>query len=1173
METLMRSAILVPALILPLCLFADEKAGTSTDVWGLKSGLSFEPNSGQTDPAVQYLARTAAGVVFFTDRHLVLHRQGGRQAVRLQLLGSDPQARWEPADATGATTSYYIGRDPKNWAADVPRYRRLFRRGVYRGVDQVYYGNADRLEYDFLLAPHADPARIRMRVDGATGISVAADGTLVIETPDGKIEQRKPILYETLQDGSKRPIQGGFRLLSKDTVAFVVAKHDRNLALSIDPVLESSTYLGGSFDDRVVATNGSTTVGTTNSIDFPGATFSRRQGVDIFVSGFFGFQQSTMVIGGSGDDQVTSATFGGGQGFNPSIVIGGYTNSKDLPTNLTQNTATGLGQIVWQTDFAGGSTDGFLLVFTLSGSRIGTFLTYVGTPGDDRVTAVATTADLFVVAGSTNGSGLPTSAFSLPPPFQFVPAGGIDGFFLTGSLSGTSVASNGFVYNGPSITAASYFGGSGDDIPLAAVIGPVKTLNPLTFDFYLAGETRSPDFPLVNSLFQRSGDSDAFLMHFSLVGSIVTLPGSTLFGGSGFDLGVGLALFGNSNVALAGVTSSADLPVQNPAQGSYGGGASDAFVAQFTPDLSQLTSSTYFGGAAADEATSIAADSFGNIFVAGWTASQDLPVQNALQPNFAGGPDDGFLLHFDIDGTVHQATYFGGSGSDRILGLVAPGGPTVWAGGQTTSPDLPLKNPTQDVFKGPSDGFAARISTNLLDLAPIADGKDLRTYVSFGAGMAPPFATPLLQVTITSSDPSKVLVAAIQSEIGQASVQAPLTSSGYFYVDCLVDQGGADVTLSSPGYVSRKVRANCFAPSVGLSVAANPLRIQLWAQSISVYPYVFVTDPTLATPVVISYTRPGADSISAQITSSSPSVVTVSPSTVKVPGDGISFVPLSFQTVGVGETDLQIASASAKPSPFDHVHVIVGPPLSIAPDLPIPAGFQTRLPFSYGRPPDPNATITITSLDPSKVALSLDPSQPGSGTVSFPAGIGATFNNTAYVQALASDGDVPITLSVAGIDGVSTMTAHLSPPVAVLVPQFALTLPLPLVVGGTSSVNAGIGMPGSNRLFFGQPNPGSPPLRFSLDSSSPSVVALTVGSMDVPANFSSVTFVVRGIADGTANLNLHPPDGVPLSDAYAPVSVVVKTKPVVMSDLELGKDLAGFMTLSRSLPHPLWVSN
>ena len=124
----MRSTILVPALMLPLSLFADEKPGTSADVWGVKSGLSFEPNRGQTDPAVQYLARTTGGVVFFTDKDLVLHRQGGQHVVRLQLLGSEPQARWEPSEATGATTSYYIGRDPKNWAADVPRYRRLFRR-------------------------------------------------------------------------------------------------------------------------------------------------------------------------------------------------------------------------------------------------------------------------------------------------------------------------------------------------------------------------------------------------------------------------------------------------------------------------------------------------------------------------------------------------------------------------------------------------------------------------------------------------------------------------------------------------------------------------------------------------------------------------------------------------------------------------------------------------------------------------------------------------------------------------------------------------------------------------------------------------------------------------------------------------------------------------------------
>ena len=155
---------------------------------------------------------------------------------------------------------------------------------------------------------------------------------------------------------------------------------------------------------------------------------------------------------------------------------------------------------------------------------------------------------------------------------------------------------------------------------------------------------------------------------------VFTLDRATLFGGSGWDRGAALSLLPNGAVLVAGATASADLPLANPIQPAYGGGPSDAFLAQFTPDLSRLTASTYYGGSSDDEATTVTTDLLGNIFLAGWTSSSDFPVKNALQSQFGGGPDDGFLLHFDTDGSLHQATYFGGSGSDRALGLYAPGG-------------------------------------------------------------------------------------------------------------------------------------------------------------------------------------------------------------------------------------------------------------------------------------------------------------------------------------------------------------------------------------------------------------------------------------------------------------------------------------------------------------------
>src|SRR5262249_49083675 len=153
-----------------------------------------------------------------------------------------------------------------------------------------------------------------------------------IQTSTGTMRQHKPALYQEV-NGVRRRVAGRFRKIDRFTVGFEVSRYDRDLPLSIDPVLELSTYLGGGQDDTVVALDATRRVGTTTSIDFPGANAAARKRRDIFVSGVsagFAGVTSTFIYGGSGDEQVTSA------GFSPApagdtIVVGGYTDSQDLP--------------------------------------------------------------------------------------------------------------------------------------------------------------------------------------------------------------------------------------------------------------------------------------------------------------------------------------------------------------------------------------------------------------------------------------------------------------------------------------------------------------------------------------------------------------------------------------------------------------------------------------------------------------------------------------------------------------------------------------------------------------------------------------------------------------------------------------------------------------------------
>jgi hypothetical protein len=768
---------------------------TPLSLWA-GADLSFEPNRGQTGAEIRYLARTRDGVIFVTDRGLTLSGQG-QTAPAFDLLGANLSTNWIPEADTGETISYYIGRDSAKWFHDVPRYERLVRRNVYPGIDLVLYGSGGQMEYDFLLAPHADPSRIRLKLTGARAASIGGDGALIVNTPGVERRHRKPVVMETLADGSRRNLPGAFRILGHDEVGFSVDGHDPALALSIDPVLEASTYFGGHGDDQVVSTDGrGTLVGMTTSIDVPGAQFVRRKGTDVFVK----VAQEIIVIGGSGNETVTSAAFPPPYG-NVFVAVGGYTNSTDLPTNINSfinnNQTPPL-----QPNYGGGATDGFLLIFNQSsvGNPVPT-LTYIGGPGDDRINAIAMDPYSLTLAivGETNGGGLP-----LPPyvftPIQASPAGGLDGFVIMAAP---------LQYEPLRVYSTTYLGGSGDDTALGvAMVGGVC---------YVTGETKSPDFPLKNAFYsKRKGDSDAFIVEITYGGT--TLAASTLFGGSGSDRGVAATILSNGNVAVAGVTSSTDLPLLDPTQKAYGGGASDAFVTQFTDDLSALVSSTYIGGSESDEATSIVSAVPNTIFVGGWTASQNFPTKNALQPKYGGGPDDGFLVHFDDDGSIYEATVFGGSGSDRVLGLTpAYAGPTVWLVGETTSPNLPLQNASQTSLRGNSNGFVAEVTTNLFSVAPFKGGKDLRSPVQIFYGN--PDLAGATAFTITSSDPSKVQVATDQSSPGRTSVALvppANNTSALAYADCLTDSGGADLTVTAPGYGSRTVHASCLPQAIAV---------------------------------------------------------------------------------------------------------------------------------------------------------------------------------------------------------------------------------------------------------------------------------------------------------------------------------------------------------------------
>ncbi|MFQ5658720.1 MAG: SBBP repeat-containing protein, partial [Candidatus Methylomirabilales bacterium] len=228
--------------------------------------LSFEVNQGQTDAQVKFLARGRGYTLFLTPTEVVLvltkpgvkvkaqaqaNPVGPYQAdqmrstgLRIQLVGANPNPDITGLEELPGKSHYFIGNDPSKWRTAIPHYAKVRYHNVYPGVDLVFYGK-QQLEYDFVVAPGADPGAIRLGLEGADTLAFDAQGDLVLHIDDGEVVLRAPVIYQEM-DGIKRAIPGRYVLKGKHRVSFQLAAYDTSKPLIIDPVLSYSTFLGGS---------------------------------------------------------------------------------------------------------------------------------------------------------------------------------------------------------------------------------------------------------------------------------------------------------------------------------------------------------------------------------------------------------------------------------------------------------------------------------------------------------------------------------------------------------------------------------------------------------------------------------------------------------------------------------------------------------------------------------------------------------------------------------------------------------------------------------------------------------------------------------------------------------------------------------------------------------------
>ena len=237
-----------------------------------KLPLSFEANQGQTDAKVKFLSRGSGYTLFLTGDEAVFSLRGSKAkaehiacsrpqlhptavapttnaVLRMKLVKANPAAKVTGADELPGKSNYFIGNDPKKWRTNVPTYAKVKYEGIYPGIDLVYYGNQRQLEYDFVVAPGADPHRIQFDVRGAKSISRDEHGDLVLSDGDRRSSVAQAVVYQ-----EKRWSEAGDRRALRHSgeepeLGFEVARYDLRRPLFIDPLVYS-TYLGGSGDDN-----------------------------------------------------------------------------------------------------------------------------------------------------------------------------------------------------------------------------------------------------------------------------------------------------------------------------------------------------------------------------------------------------------------------------------------------------------------------------------------------------------------------------------------------------------------------------------------------------------------------------------------------------------------------------------------------------------------------------------------------------------------------------------------------------------------------------------------------------------------------------------------------------------------------------------------------------------
>ena len=722
-------------------------------------------------------------------------------AIRMTLPGANPGIEPAGVDPLPGRTHFLVGNDPARWRRNIPQFAKVRYEQVYEGIDLLFYGNPDELEYDFEIAAGADPDLIRLAFEGARRMHVDEEGGLVLETAAGPLRHRRPHAYQA-SGGARITVQAAYEISSQNTVRFRMGEYDRGRPLVIDPVLAYSTHLGGA----------RTELGHAVAIDDEGCAYITGQAVSPEFPRTPGFPEPNHLDGETSYAFITKLNPSGTQIVYSSLLGGA---DYDIGNAITVD-SDGAAYLVGETrspDFPataralqrtlGGERDVFVAKISPDGSSL-LYATYLGGEDFDAGNGIVIDpAGSAYITGITVSSDFPTTSNA----YQREYASGQDVFAaklnadgsgliystLVGGVgddraNGIAIDRSGNAYlagitstrrasggadayciklnpNGSEVVYLKLFGGLNAEEATSVVVDEAGNA-------YLAGVTFSKDFPTTPGVFQTESKSplpqfgsifgyDAFVVKVDPRGE--NLIFSTLLNGSGSSYGRAIALDPEGNIVVAGFTASEDFPVTagaltlSPHEPQFKG-----FLAKLDPAARQLLYGTRLGGNSLDQIWDMALDGSGSVYVAGFSASTEFPVtEGVVQPD-PGGALDAFVAKFNVADLPVVAASGVVSGASFLPGAVAPGMIVSIFGSELGPPEGALleldgNGSVKTQLRGarvlfnetPAPLiFASRNQVSAIAPYALADGTSLRIVVEYGGARSVP-----VDLTVAESAP------------------------------------------------------------------------------------------------------------------------------------------------------------------------------------------------------------------------------------------------------------------------------------------------------------------------------------------------------------------------------------------------------------------------------------